>query len=422
MTEKKNKSIFDLAEFKPYLTAWNNRQSILSKRASYYDGSVYDKSVNALGWLGPRIAQNIEPLYLPLGSAVDVDAGIIPSGWKLPEDDPKSEQWQKAIDTVFDWSNWDTDGVLYIHYGAQYGVSGLRVADLREQKRVIVQPTDPMLFMTIGMKAYDNTPDMGMLIEKRQDADGKDFEYAEVVTPELISTFKNGDPMGFDGRDPEYTNELKFVPYVEVRHIETGKPFGECTFQKAIRLLDSVNNMASSLKTIIDKNTKPQWFLTGVEPGELNHSDDNAWFGPEGAKAQILIPDIDIEGVLGFIDKIAANVEKALPEKAFDELRRKDQIATATLELQLMELVLKIKRARPNYDKGLKIALQMAGRAAASIGGMADIAVLNDEELRFDDQRAILPVDEKGQIDLEMARLELAQMQNATINEGNNAQ
>ena len=413
----KIKSIFELPEFKPYERAWNIRIKTLTTRAKYYDGSIYDDAINGLSWLAPRIGQSIEPLYLPLGSAVDVDAGIIPGGWKLPDEDARAEGWQNAIDTVFDWSNWDTDGVLFVHYGAQYGVSGLRVADLRDVERVIVQPIDPTLFMTIGMRAYDNTPDMSIMIEKREDTDGKTFEYAEVITPSSIRTFKDGMPYGFDGRDPEYTNELKFVPFVEIRHIETGKPFGECTFQKAIRLLDSVNRMASDLKKIIDKNSDPQWAIMGAEPSELNHSSDNAWFLPADAKVQILVPQIDIEGVLAFIKEIAINVKKALPEKSFDDLREKDRIATATLELQLMELVLKVKRCRPNYDKGLKLALQMAGKAAKTMS-LPEIAVLDDEELRFDDERPILPIDEEGQIKLEIARLELEQLRGNGIEEG----
>jgi len=413
----KIKSIFELPEFKPYERAWNIRIKTLTTRAKYYDGSIYDDAINGLSWLAPRIGQSIEPLYLPLGSAVDVDAGIIPGGWKLPDEDARAEGWQNAIDTVFDWSNWDTDGVLFVHYGAQYGVSGLRVADLRDVGRVIVQPIDPTLFMTIGMRAYDNTPDMSIMIEKREDTDGKTFEYAEVITPSSIRTFKDGSPYGFDERKPEYPNELNFVPFVEIRHIETGKPFGECTFQKAIRLLDSVNRMASDLKKIIDKNSDPQWAIMGAEPSELNHSSDNVWFLPADAKVQILVPQIDIEGVLAFIKEIAVNVEKALPEKAFDDLRRKDQIATATLELQLMELVLKVKRTRPNYDKGLKLALQMAGKAAKTMS-LPEIAVLDDEELRFDDERPILPIDEEGQIKLEIARLELEQLRGNGIEEG----
>ena len=418
---KKTKSIFELPEFKKYEKAWNTRLKILQRRASYYDGSIYDERKKELGWLMPRLYRGIKPLYLPLASAVDVDAGIIPGDWKLADED-KTEGWQKAIDTVFDWSNWDTDGVLYVHYGAQYGVSGLRVADLRDIKRVIVQPVDPTLFMTIGMSAYDNKPDMSLMVEKRVNADGEDFEYAEVIEAARIRTFADGVPTGFDEREPAYKNELGFVPFVEIRHIETGKPLGECTFQKAIPLLDEVNEMASYLADIIKKNVEPQWFARGIEPSDLTQSGDNVWFATSpDSDMRPLVPGIDIDGVLAFVKEIAQNVEKALPEKAFDDLRRKDQIATATLELQLMELVLKVKRVRPNYDKGLKQALQMVGKAAATMG-LSDIAVLDDEELRFDDQRPILPVDEEAQMKLEMTRLELESMRNATmINEGDDA-
>jgi len=409
------KSIFEVNEFKQHKKTWSDRQNILGKRAGYYDGTVYEKARELLGWLAPRLYSGIKPLYLPLSRAVDVDAGIIPGGWLLPLDDPKSELWQQAINTIFDWSCWDTEGVLYVHYGAQYGVSGLRIVDERESGVVIIEPTDPLKFLLIGSSIYDTEPDMAIWIEKMDD--GKEFEYAEVTTPELIRTFKNGTPFGFDGRDPEYKNELGFVPYVEVRHYETGKRYGEATFQKAMPLLDEVNQMASYLADIIAKNADVQWFLTGVEPSELEHGGSTAWFAPAGAEAKPLVPGIDIDGVLAFIKEIASNVKESLPELAFDDLRSKTQIATATLELQLMELVLKVKRTRPNYDRGLIAALKMAGKAGVSMS-IPELGILVDDELRFDDKRNVLPQDEKAQIELDMMKLELDQMREALIMEG----
>lgn len=415
------KSIFDLEEFKPYKAEWNSRLNTLSTRAKYYDGTIYSEARGLLGWLAPRLYGQIKPLYLPLSKAVDIDAGIIPGEWKLPEDDPKTKAWQKAIDTVFDWSSWDTDGVLYVHYGAQSGLSGLKIADLRKSKRVIIQPTDPTLFMLIGMGMYDDSPDMALFIEKKTDELGKDYEYAEVITPQTIRTFKNGIPAGFDDRESEYKNELGFVPYVEVRHIETGKPYGEATFQKSIPLLDEVNNLATDLAKIIKKNADPQWAVIGAEPSDLEHGSDSVWFLPSDADVKVLVPGIDIAGVLAFIQEIAKGVKESLPELAFDDLKARDQVATKTVELQLMELILKIKRTRPNYDRGLTTALKMAGRAAKQMG-LSEIGVLDDEELMFDAKRAILPPDEMAQIQLETARLELEQLQNATIDEGAGAQ
>ncbi len=413
-------SIFKLDEFKQYERQWQNRVAELNRRASYYDGSVYNAARKQLDWLAPRLYKGIKPLYLPLSRAVDVDAGIIPGGWELPPDEPNAETWQSAMDTVFDWSNWDTDGVLYVHYGALYGVSGLRISDMRNEGMVIVQPVDPMLYMLIDKNMYTPDVQMALWVERRTDGMGEDYEYAEVITPELIRTYKDGQPESFDEREPEYKNELGFVPYVEVRHIETGKPLGECTFQKSIDLLNEVNEIASYLADIIKKNADAQWAIFGAEPSDLQHSGEVVWFFPQGADAKPLVPGIDIDGVLEFIKEISANVNASLPELAFDDLRRKDQIATATLELQLMELVLKVRRTRPNYDRGLTQALRMAGRAAATMG-LSEIAVLDDEELRFDDQREILPSDPEQLIKIQMMELELEQLQNATIIEGANA-
>jgi hypothetical protein len=168
--------------------------------------------------------------------------------------------------------------------------------------------------------------------------------------------------------------------------------------------------MASHLADIVKKNADAQWAVMGADPTDLAHSSDIVWFFPAGTDVKPLVPGIDIDGVLNFIKEIAGNVRESLPELAFDELRSKDQVATATVELQLMELILKIKRIRPNYDKGLAIALRMAGRAASTMG-LPEIAILDDDELRFETDRAIIPPDPREQIELELARLELENMQ-----------
>jgi len=150
----------------------------------------------------------------------------------------------------------------------------------------------------------------------------------------------------------------------------------------------------------------------GAVGDELEHSSDNVWFFPnKDGRVEILVPKIDVAGVLEFIREIRDQVFGALPELAFDELKKKDQIATATLELQLMELVLKIKRCRPNYDDGLVRAMRLAGRAAAGLG-LSDVAVLDDEKLALDDERQILPLDAKTALEIEQLELQVAAERN----------
>ena len=155
-----------------------------------------------------------------------------------------------------------------------------------------------------------------------------------------------------------------------------------------------------------------------VEEAGLVHSGDNVWFIPGGGDVQALVAQIDIAGVLEFVREVRDNVHGALPELSFDELRKKDQIATATLELQLMELVLKVRRTRPNYDAGLVKALRMAGMAAANMN-LPEISVLDDPMLELDGARPVLPLDPKTEMELESLALLLEQQRAAvSIQEG----
>jgi hypothetical protein len=400
-------SIFELDEFKPYEAPWNVRQAELARRERYYDGSIYRKVRENLGWLGPRLYKGVKPLYLPLARAVDVDAGIVPGGWKLSDDAAAS--WAPALKTLFAWSSWETDGVLFVHYGAMYGCSGLKVADLRDQARVVLKPINPSCFLLVPGAQYDSTPSLALWIEQREGKDGP-YEYAEVITSSDVRTFAAGQPIGVDGRPPEYPNDLGFVPFVEARHIETGKLLGECTYQKAIPLLDEVNELASYLADIIKKHAEPQWAIAGAEASDLVRSGDNVWFLPGESKATPMVAGIDIPGVLEFIREIRDQVHGALPELAFQELVSKTQIATATLELQLMELVIKVHRCRPNYDHGLADGVRMAGRAADSMS-IRDLAALDDEHLGFDAERPVLPLDKETQMRLELMAIQLEREQ-----------
>lgn len=172
-------------------------------------------------------------------------------------------------------------------------------------------------------------------------------------------------------------------------------------------MLDEVNQLASYLGDIIAKHAEPQWAVIGAEPSDLVRSGDNVWFIPGGGDAKALVAPVDVAGVLQFIQEIAKNVQDSLPELSFDELRQKTEIATATLELQLMELVLKVKRTRPNYDDGLTRAMRMAGLAAATMG-VNELRPLNDTSLEINTDRPVLPMDPKTALEIETLELALS--------------
>lgn len=382
-------TIFDRDEFKPHARRWHARQSVFARRRAYYDGSVYNGVLGALDWLGPRFAGRIRPLYLPCARAVNVDSGIVPGGWALASG---AAHLGGALFHLFDWSDWSTAGVLYVHHGALYGNSVLRIADLRDAGRVVIAPVPPDACLLVGAGAYDPTPRLA-IVAQSLDLGSDVVEYAEVIEPQRVRTFVDGEPQGLDGRPAEYANALGCVPFVEVRHINNGEEIGACAFQDALTLLDSVNDVAADLASIIKKHARPKWAVLGADEAELSN-DDDIWTFPAGSDVKVLVPGIDVAGVLRFLQDMREQVEKAMPELAFDQVLAKTNIATRTIELQLMELILLIQRVRPNYDRGLERAVRMAGRAARSMG-LADLAVLDDEAMRFDAERPILPVNSK---------------------------
>ena len=415
-------TIWELPEFKPHKKAWTAKRKELFKRRGYYDGTVYSGNDDKLGWLKYRVGKEIKPLFLPLARAVDIDAGIIPGNWLLgDEDTPESKvnSWEKAKKLIFKWSKWATKGVLYVHYGAQYGVSALKVSDLQEEKRIEISAVDPTNLLLVYEGEYTDVPSMSIWVEKRGDGEDE-VEFAEVITATEIKTYIDGlEQEVVDDRDAVYPNLQGRVPYFEVLHMENGEVWGEATFQKAMGLLDEVNQLATDLADIIKDHGEPQWAVSGAEPSDLEHDGDKVWFLPEGSKVEILLPPIDIPGVLEFIREIKDGVEEALPELSFDELRSKDKIATATLELQLIELILKVKRTRPNYDQGLIDALRFAGQMAAGMS-LPEIVVLDDEDLVMDVDREILPMDPQTRMSLEMQEIILERERAMGMDEGGN--
>lgn len=404
-----NSSVFDLPEYEAYKAAYTKRVTNNYLNTSYYDGSVY-KSKQWMGFnsLFPRLYKNIKPLYLPLARAVNTDVGLIPGGWKLHED---SEPYQDAVNQIFRWSSWQTDGVLYIHNGAVDGVSGIKIL-MNEQRRTV-----SMMPITIA-EFIKPSEDLAIEVDYLLDNNGDRFEYAVVYTPSEIATFKDGNLFDFDGdRTQIRPNPLGFVPFLEIPHIREKRTGGSSTFDKVMPMLNEVNNLASHLATMIERHGEPQWAGIGIEDAsDMQKSGESMWF-VENDKARIepIVAKMDVPGALSFIQSIETQVKEGLPELAFDELR-KGQIATETVKLQLAELEIKINRIRPNYDNGLLKALRMCGLGLILMGQTEIGNQLIADDLMIDDKRDILPRSEKESMELEIMSLQLEAMK-TPINE-----
>ena len=402
MADEDVKSIFDLDKFERYRPRWTRRRRVLHARKQYATGEIYKKSMEGMIL---NISNEIKPLYLPLSTAVDIDAGLIPAGWEL-DTEVTSLAVEEGARKVFEWSDWLTDGVLYVDYGAKYGLVGLKTfwEEGPEGVKVKIKAIEPTKFMLLYEGDYSNKPSGSLYVDWRKSG-GERYEYAEYTTPGKVETYRNGELFGYGSdEDGEFENGLEAVPYQEVQHIKDGSIYGRSTFETALPMLTEANKTMTNLARIIEDHAEPQWAVSGASPADLTKSGDTIWFFPEGGQAKALVADIDISGVIEFIREISGNVKDALPESAFSELLKKKQIATETLEVQLYPLVIKIrKRCRPNYDEGLRKAFRLAGKAG-EINNISEVQALAEEEIKFNLNREVLPLDP-------LTRLKIEQME-----------
>ena len=394
------RSLFDLPEFRPYQTRYLARRQTFVTRHHYYKGTIYQDSAFRIAH---KLYAATKALFLPLARAVDLDVALIPGmgdPWAL--DEAATDAQRAAQGLLYTWSQWATVGDTWLEDGAKLGEALLKVVAVAPGA-VALQRLDP----TIGMltRAVDETGQtVDMLIiadPEAEDAGGERYEYGEVITPSLVRTYRNGEPFGYDGQPERWENPLGFVPVVQVLNDARGEP----TFAKCQPQLDAVNELASYLADIIGRHAEPQWAITGAEQGELTKSGQNVWFLPAGAKIEAILAQIDVAGTLAFIQAVGSEMKGGLPELAFDDLRAKDQIATETLRVQLIELEAKIWKMRRRYDAALVQAHQMAA-LTASIYGIAGLEPLLEPH-SLDGRRPILPPSRMEEIALEQAELAL---------------
>lgn len=405
----KDKSVFALDEFKPLRWQFDQQASRYSLFERYYRGTMYETSVFRVAH---KLYAGIKALFLPLSRSVDLDVALVPGDWLLREE---SQALQPAVDQVLKWSRWLTDGPLYVQWGASLGDVVLKVVDVTDLRQVLIEPLTPSEVVLQATGRYNPTPRLALVVRQERDENGDLHEYAEAVDAERIRTYRDGEPFGYDGRDPEYANDLGFVPFVKVQHINEGSTFGAPTFDKTIPLLNAVNELASYLADMIGRHAEPQWAVSGAEPASMTKSGDNVWFLPEGAEVSAILATIDIKGVLEFIQEVKTEMKAGLVELAFDDIRDKNRIATASIELQLAELVAKLKRVRRNYDAGLAEALRMAGLAAATMG-LGDVAPLA-AGVELDDKRPVLPQLPRDVLEVELLELQIEQVRELTAGE-----
>jgi hypothetical protein len=198
----------------------------------------------------------------------------------------------------------------------------------------------------------------------------------EELTKESFATWRidQGPPVPFDlfamsagGPLARYPNTLGVVPYVLVRHTDTGEVWGANAWSAARSPIDRLNALLSHIDVQIHRHVKAKWLVAvaGAAPVEIDLSDLSVVYvdtrnQPGTPLMQPMVAPLDLSGAISQAQFQLGIIEDALPElKATGGKFLSNQSGETIAELR-RPAEDKIALARANYEDALVRAQQIA--------------------------------------------------------------
>jgi hypothetical protein len=380
-------SIFDLPNYQPYQPPWSARTARYARYRAYYTGTAYDR----LGRFAAaqKLYSGTRTLFSPLRRCVRVDVAKAPAGWALPAD--ASRMTGEAVAELRRQSGAEAAYQRFLLYSAVVGEAALLLSGSPDAPEVNAYRADEVIVGKNEALVIKTTPDQASGV-------GRQVEYAQVITPEYVQEYRDGQPAG----EP-LPNAWGVVPLVLSSYIEGEDGFGEPAFGGVLELLDRVNELASLTLDVVTRNAEPLLVATGVQKIEMSPGQDAITERNEQAKFYTVNPQLAIAETLEVIADVRQEYKNLLPQLRLDALSGASDLAYDTVVTLLSELGDHILAVRGSVD----IAVETVER------WMLDATGGTPADYRLDRERRWLPMSETQQLDLELKRLELEERRQA---------
>jgi hypothetical protein len=374
-------SVFDtVSDLTIYRDRWQQRCAHYQVLRAYYAGTVYDAYPELVRAL--KLYSGIRQIFGPLRRAVRVDVAKVPGGWALPEDAPPA--LVEAVAQVRAWSHFRAGYSRAVLHGAVAGEFGLLMVDDQIAKTATIIPLRPdeVVTGTFG----DGTP-FGLVIKcNLVDRQGS-YEYAQLITPNTITTFRNGMQHDYDGGGAKRENLLGFVPLLLSPYLAGENGVGENAFAGTEELLNRVNDATSQTLDVIQRNAEPLTVFSGVSDVDFNPENNAVMLPPSEAKAYTLVPNLVIEQALALIEKVLNEFKNLLPQLIIDVLSSRNDLAYDTVLTLCMELIDHVGDVRTHVDAAIEQAERWALEAGLQMGVFTGI---DPAQHRLDAERPVI--------------------------------
>ena len=374
-------SVFDtVADLAIYRRRWQQRVLHYALLRAYYAGTVYDAYPQLVTAL--KLYSGIRQIFGPLRRAVRVDVAKVPGGWAFHPDVPK--EVQAAVEQVRTWSHHRASYSRAVLHGAVSGEFGLLMVDDRMAKTVCICPLRPDEVVT-GTFA-DGTM-FGLVVKSNLVDRAGLHEYAQLLTPTTITTYRNGAPHDYDGGGATRPNLLGFVPLLLSPYLAGESGIGENAFAGTQELLDRVNDATSQALDVIQRNAEPLTVFSGVDDISFDPANNAITLSKDTAKAYTLVPNLVIDQALALIEKVLNEFKNLLPQLILDVLSSRNDLAYDTVLTLCMELTDHVQDVRTHVDMAIETAERWALEAGLQMGLFTGI---DPSQHRLDPERPVI--------------------------------
>jgi len=396
-----------------------------------YTGAIFDESWSSV-WTGYKgkygLYRNTRNLIRITTQLVDFYAAsvypglVTDDGLNLPDGMPSAiplaqdtkPPLRKALSTLFNWSQMNAFKGRYVRYGGALGNALIEIVDDVADGQVLLTLPWPGQVTAIQRDIIGNLTAYTLQYQVA-DEDGSLYEYRKVVTPQTITTFKNGQPYDYaTGTDQgERPNPYGFCPATWAMHIDLGGDFGAPALRGSLPTQDEANSHLSLLMDqarkvvgapfvlategdveplFTDNATEAQPQRAASDELQAYESDRDSVLmlkAPSDATVHHLAGDLQLESARSLYHDLRDAIRDEHPELAFySQMRQMSQVTGPAVWTLMGDVAQRVIEAQANYDTALIRASQMA----VAIGGWrANSGAWGPRDRLTTEQAAFLP-------------------------------
>jgi hypothetical protein len=377
----------------------SSRRAELQELWARYKGTTFDAQGRALSIRqNQALYRHTRQLYNPVRVLVDFYAGVVypgrvrtpdeavppgvPEAIPLGGDTP--DELAAAVFQWMEWAGWQSEKAVMVRYGAAQGSVLLEIVDDWERGKV---SADLWRADYVADIVLDRAGNPKLFTLEYPIFDGAQrHTYKRTVDGEVIRTYRDGQPYGYDGRPAEQPHPYGFCPARWARHTHTGDDWGAAAIAGSLGLIDELNSAASVMAdTELKRLNAPVLIKAKHAPSRLGAA-ATARAGSEfsadaRAAERESIPywhttdtDAAVEplwpavggGEARTVEWLLARIEEQHPEIAlWRHMREMSQVTGPGAARLVGDVTARVQEAASEYDRQLKAAAQMA----VAIGG-----------------------------------------------------